>query len=55
MVKEFEDAVKARPLNDTYKVNITGKNWYYLVRNTHKPRIDKRAVVLYCVLKKMTP
>jgi parvulin-like peptidyl-prolyl isomerase len=47
MMKEFEDKVKSRQSGEVYTVDMSDKKWYYVVKNTHQPRTDRKVVVLY--------
>lgn len=51
LVKEFEDAVKNNAYGQVYKVDVENEKWYYVVKNSHKPKTDKKAIVLYIEVK----
>lgn len=51
MMKDFEDAVKDKKLGEVYKVDIASKKWYYVVKNSHRPRTDKKVTILYLKIK----
>lgn len=47
MVKEFESAVRKSKVGDVYTVDVPSMKWYYVVKTTHPPRVDKKLSVLY--------
>ena len=47
MRKEFEGAIKSKKYGDVFKVDIPSEKWYYVVKNSHEPRMDKKVTVLY--------
>jgi len=47
LVKEFEDAVKSNEYGQVYKVDVENEKWYYVVKNSHRPKTDKKSIVLY--------
>jgi parvulin-like peptidyl-prolyl isomerase len=44
--KEFQDAVAAHKLGDVFFVDVSEKQWHYIVKKTHDDRIKKDIVVL---------
>ena len=44
--KEFQDAVAAHKLNEVFFVDVSEKQWHYIVKKTHDDRIKKDIVVL---------
>lgn len=44
--KEFQDAVQNHKLNDIFFVDVSEKQWHYIVKKTHNDRIKKDIVVL---------
>jgi parvulin-like peptidyl-prolyl isomerase len=46
MPKEFEDAVKARKTGEIFFVDVSEKQWHYIVKKTHDDRIKKDITVL---------
>ena len=47
MRKEFEGTIKSKKYGDVFKVDIPSEKWYYVVRNSHEPRMDKKVIILY--------
>lgn len=47
MHSEFELNIKKRKVNEVYTVDIPSNKWYYVVKNSYRPRIDKKISVLY--------
>jgi hypothetical protein len=46
MPKEFQDAVKAHKLGDIFFVDVTERNWHYIVKKTYDDDDKKVATVL---------
>ena len=44
--KEFQDAVEAHKLGEVFFVDVTEKQWHYIVKKTHDDRRKKDIVVL---------
>jgi parvulin-like peptidyl-prolyl isomerase len=44
--KEFQDAVAAHKLGDVFFVDVSEKQWHYIVKKTHNDRVKKDIVVL---------
>lgn len=44
--KEFQDAVASHKLGDVFFVDVSEKQWHYIVKKTHDDRIKKDIVVL---------
>ena len=44
--KEFQDAVATHKLNEVFFVDVSEKQWHYIVKKTHDDRIKKDIVVL---------
>jgi len=44
--KEFQDAVAAHKLNEVFFVDVSEKQWHYIVKKTHDDRIKKDIIVL---------
>ena len=44
--KEFQDAVATRKLGEIFFVDVSDKNWHYIVKKTHNDRVKKDIVVL---------
>ena len=44
--KEFQDAVQAHKLGDIFFVDVSEKQWHYIVKKTHEDRIKKDIIVL---------
>jgi parvulin-like peptidyl-prolyl isomerase len=44
--KEFQDAVAAHKLGEVFFVDVSEKQWHYIVKKTHDDRIKKDIVVL---------
>ena len=44
--KEFQDAVATRKLGEIFFVDVSDKNWHYIVKKTHNDREKKDIVVL---------
>lgn len=51
MMKEFEQKIKSKETGEIYSIDIPSEKWYYIVKNTHTPRINKKVVVLYIEIK----
>jgi parvulin-like peptidyl-prolyl isomerase len=47
MMREFEEKIKRKQTGEIFAVDIPSEKWYYIVRNSHSPRFDKKASVLY--------
>jgi parvulin-like peptidyl-prolyl isomerase len=47
MMAEFQDAISKHRLDETYKVDIESKGWYYIVKNSYLPKFNKKAIVFY--------
>ncbi|MBT1707352.1 peptidylprolyl isomerase [Fulvivirgaceae bacterium PWU5] len=47
MDKSFEERVRKHQPGEVYTVDIPESKWYYIVKNTHPPRIDKKVILLY--------
>lgn len=52
MVIEFENAVKANPFGEFFTVDVPYNKWYYVVKNSHKPRVDKVVTGIFMEIKK---
>lgn len=46
MPKEYEDAVKAHKMGDTFVVEVSDKEWYYIVKKTYDDQVKKDITVL---------
>lgn len=44
--KEFQDAVQARKLGEIFFVDVSEKQWHYIVKKTHDDQIKKDITVL---------
>ena len=44
--KEFQDAVANHKLGDVFFVDVSEKQWHYIVKKTHNDRVKKDIVVL---------
>jgi parvulin-like peptidyl-prolyl isomerase len=44
--KEFQDAVATHKLNDVFFVDVSDKQWHYIVKKTYDDRVKKDIVVL---------
>lgn len=44
--KEFQDAVEKHKLNEIFFVDVSEKQWHYIVKKTHEDRVKKDIVVL---------
>jgi len=44
--KEFQDAVQNHKLNDVFFVDVSEKQWHYIVKKTHEDRVKKDIIVL---------
>jgi parvulin-like peptidyl-prolyl isomerase len=44
--KEFQDAVASHKLGDVFFVDVSEKQWHYIVKKTHNDRVKKDIVVL---------
>lgn len=44
--KEFQDAVASHKLGDVFFVDVSEKQWHYIVKKTHEDRVKKDIVVL---------
>lgn len=44
--KEFQDAVASHKLGEVFFVDVSEKQWHYIVKKTHNDRIKKDIVVL---------
>ena len=44
--KEFQDAVAAHKLGEVFFVDVSEKQWHYIVKKTHNDRVKKDIVVL---------
>ena len=44
--KEFQDAVATHKLGDVFFVDVSEKQWHYIVKKTHEDRVKKDIVVL---------
>jgi len=44
--KEFQDAVATHKLNEVFFVDVSEKQWHYIVKKTHDDRIKKDIIVL---------
>ena len=44
--KEFQDAVAAHKLGEVFFVDVSEKQWHYIVKKTHEDRMKKDIVVL---------
>jgi len=51
-VPEFEQAVKNNPIGEIYTVDVPESKWYYIVKNTHEPRVDKVSTGIFVEIKK---
>lgn len=47
MHAKFEESVKQKTTGEIYTVDIPSESWYYIVKNTHDPKIGKKVTVLY--------
>ena len=46
MPKEFQDAVKAHKLGDIFFVDVSDKQWHYIVKKTYDDQVKKDVTVL---------
>jgi parvulin-like peptidyl-prolyl isomerase len=46
MPKEFQDAVKAHKMGDIFFVDVSDKNWHYIVKKTYEDDDQKDATIL---------
>lgn len=44
--KEFQDAVASHKLGEVFFVDVSDKQWHYIVKKTHNDRVKKDIVVL---------
>jgi len=44
--KEFQEAVATHKLNEVFFVDVSEKQWHYIVKKTHEDRVKKDIVVL---------
>lgn len=44
--KEFQDAVASHKVGDVFFVDVSEKQWHYIVKKTHEDRVKKDIVVL---------
>lgn len=44
--KEFQDAVAAHKTGEVFSVDVSDKQWHYIVKKTHDDRVKKDIVVL---------
>lgn len=44
--KEFQDAVQTHKLNEVFFVDVSDKQWHYIVKKTHPDRVKKDIIVL---------
>jgi parvulin-like peptidyl-prolyl isomerase len=44
--KEFQDAVQNHKLGDIFFVDVSDKQWHYIVKKTHNDRVKKDIIVL---------
>src|SRR5687767_2030688 len=44
--KEFQDAVQNHKLGDIFFVDVSEKQWHYIVKKTHNDRVKKDIIVL---------
>jgi hypothetical protein len=44
--KEFQDAVASHKVGDVFFVDVSEKQWHYIVKKTHEDRMKKDIVVL---------
>jgi parvulin-like peptidyl-prolyl isomerase len=51
---EFEEKIKSKKTGDVFTVDIPSEKWYYVVRNSHNPKVDKKITVLYIEIKSGT-
>lgn len=51
MVGTFETQIKNHKLGDVYTVDIPAQQWYYIVKNTHAPRVDQETTLIYIEVK----
>jgi parvulin-like peptidyl-prolyl isomerase len=47
MRREFEERIKSKKTGDVFTVDVPSEKWFYVVRNSHNPRVDKKVKVLY--------
>lgn len=47
MMQEFQDAISRHQLGEVFSVDIPSQRWYYIVRNTHRPKHKKTSTVVY--------
>jgi hypothetical protein len=48
MPKEFQDAVKAHKTGDIFFVDVSDRNWHYIVKKTFDDDDQKDATILRC-------
>ncbi len=46
MPKEFQDAVQRSKTGEIFFVDVSEKNWHYIIKKTHDDRTEKEIVVL---------
>jgi len=51
-VPAFEQAVKVNPIGEIYTVDVPDSKWFYIVKNTHQPRIDKVSTGIFVEIRK---
>ena len=50
MHSEFEQTMKRKKLHEVYIVDVPVNKWFYVVKNAHAPRVDKKVTVLWIEL-----
>lgn len=46
MPKEFQDAVQKNKTGDIFFLDVSDKNWHYIIKKTHDDRVQKDVIVL---------
>lgn len=52
MVKEFEHGIKEHSLGEVFTIDIPDEKWFYVVKNSERPKMAEVITVLYIELKK---
>lgn len=51
MNAKFEKSIGSKKTGEIFTVDIPSEKWFYVVRNSHDPRLDKKVTVLYIEVK----
>lgn len=44
---EFEESIRSKKTGEIFTIDIPSENWYYIVRNSHDPRVNTKVTILY--------